>query len=335
MISQTKMNKKIISIALIIFFSFTLFAAPIKIMSFNLNGNDGKHRFESNEQWSKTITAILKQSKADIILLQEISLDLEKILGDSEGRKKAKEDNLKRLCSELTGFSGNWKYETSANYMLRKDIKIGNINYAAGSKTQNNAILYNSSKFSVKDLSSELRFNNFTNAKCKFQKNSVQVLKFTELETKEEFIVINVHLASNNNPDKLNRDVDTLEKLYASYKLKYPVIVGGDFNTPRTDLLHRNFDNVDGNSSWYLNNKGLKTSLGKNKSTISFANDFDHFIYNNKIKEISVMKRINIDSDKDTIHNVKIGNHTFEDSTEFTQYVSDHYPIIFEYEIGN
>ena len=324
------MNKKIISIALIIFFSFTLFAAPIKIMSFNLNGHNDKHRFESNEQWSTTITAILKDSKANIILLQEISLDLEKILGDSEGRKKAKEDNLKWLCSKL---SGNWKYETSANYMLRKDIKIDDINYAHGDRTQNNAVLYNSSKFSVKDLSSELRFNNFTNTKYKFQKNSVQVLKFTELETKEEFIVINVHLASNNKSANRKRDVDTLEKLYASYKLKYPVIVGGDFNTPRTDLLHRNFDNVDGNSSWYLNNKGVKTSLGKNKSAISFANDFDHFIYNNKIKEISVMKRININSDKDTIHDVKIRNHTFEDSTEFAQLVSDHYPIIFEFEL--
>lgn len=144
---------------------------------------------------------------------------------------------------------------------------------------------------------------------------------------------MNVHLASNNNPTNLNRDIDTLEKLYASYKLKYPVIVGGDFNTPRTDLLHRNFDNVDGNSSWYLNNKGVKTSLGKNKSAISFSNDFDHFIYNNKIKEIFVMQRINNYSDKDTISKVKIGNHTFEDSTEFTQNVSEHYPIIFEFEL--
>ena len=101
------------------------------------------------------------------------------------------------------------------------------------------------------------------------------------------------------------------------------------------EIRHRPSEFVDGTDSWYYDkNFGLLTSIsGKKSDGVAFANDFDHFIFSNKVKIITKMMRVNDCLNKTWYSNIKLGNHTFYNSKEYTKMISDHYPIIIEFEI--
>lgn len=303
------------------------------MVSFNLNGTARNHRLETTSQWADEIISIFTQSDADIILLQEVYIPLEKRL-DTPYFRKAKNNNvLDYFTTKLSGYSGVWKSYTSADYMLRKDMKIEDELYKSGNSTQNNALLYNSSKFKAKDLAKELNLEDFT-GKYRFDKNSIQVLEFTDVSSNSKFIVINVHLPSVDKEHKF-RDLDTLKLLFNSYKLRHAVIIGGDINICRKVLTPSYFEYVDGTDSWYYDrNFGLLTSISEKKSErIEFANDFDHFIFSKQVKIVNKMMRVNDFLNKPSYSNIKLGNHTFYNSKEYVKLISDHYPVIVEFEI--
>ena len=326
-------NKRILYIfSFLISFNF-IFAESVKVVSFNLNGTARNHRFETSYQWADEIISILKKSDADIILLQEVYIPLDKRMDTPYFRKAKKNNVLDYFTSHLSGYNGVWNYFTSANYMLRKDMKISEELYKSGNNTQNNALLFNSSKFKAKDLSEQLNLEDFS-GKYKFDKNSIQVIEFSDIKTSSKFVIINVHLPSVDNVHKL-RDLDTLKLLFNSYKIHQAVIIGGDINISRKDLMPSYFEFVDGTDSWYYDkNFGLLTSIsGKKSDGVAFANDFDHFIFSNKVKIITKMMRVNDCLNKTWYSNIKLGNHTFYNSKEYTKMISDHYPIIIEFEI--
>lgn len=328
-------NCKRFCFSLVFLFVFaTSFCDTLTIMSFNLNGTNSSHRMKEKSRWAEDIAAIISQANADIVLLQEVSIELDKRL-DTEYFKNPKKDNvLDFFIRELK--NGKWEYCTSADYILRKNMSIDGRTYKSGNKTQNNAVLYNESKLKANDQKKMLNFDTFKDSKYKFDKNSVQVIEFEERATRQKFIVMNVHLPYSD-IDSYTKDLDTLERLYASQKLKMGVIVGGDFNTHREALTKRNFDNVDGTTNWYYNfNFGLLTTIAvRNSKTFAFANAYDHFIYNKKIKEEKITQRVAIPTKDTSLSHVKIGNNTFYNSKDFYNRVSDHYPIVFEFSVIN
>lgn len=222
---------------------------------------------------------------------------------------------------------GNIFHQPSINWEKKK--KINNQTYSKATANQTNAILYNSSIFNVIDKAKEFGFTDFS-GEYLFDKNNVQIIEFTEIKTKNKLNVINVHLPYNNT-DNWKRDLKTLESLYEKLKFKSAIVIGGDFNTWRVNLTNQNFDNVDGTTSWYYDKKaGIKTTVSEEKKSFRFAQQFDHFIYNNKIKVVQIMKRVGIQSQSDTFSSIKIGNHTYYNSKEYSDRISDHFPIIIE-----
>lgn len=326
-------KKKLFIIIYSVVLISSIFSESLKIMSFNLNGTQKSHRLETNEQWANDIVAIIKQSEADIVLLQEVTIELDKRLDTKYFKNPRKNNVLDYFCRKLSGFGGKWEYFTSAGYMLQKDIEIEGETYSSGNKTQNNAILYNTRKLKGKDRAKEFGFDKF-NGKFLFDKNSVQVIEFVELATNSKINIVNVHIP-HNNFDRYYRDFNTLERLYAQLKSRSAVIIGGDFNTHRKSLNDRNFDNVDGTSSWYYSKEfGLLTTIQtNNEENFGFRNSYDHFIFSNKIKEIQIMKRVKIPDNKQIYDSIQIGNNRFYNSYEYYERISDHFPIIFEFEI--
>ena len=61
--------KKLTALIYILLCSLSLFATTIKVMSFNVNGQSNNIR--SNEKYTNNICAIVKESGADIVLMQE------------------------------------------------------------------------------------------------------------------------------------------------------------------------------------------------------------------------------------------------------------------------
>lgn len=167
-----------------------------------------------------------------------------------------------------------------------------------------------------------------------FDKNSVQVIEFVELATNSKINIVNVHIP-HNNLDRYYRDLNTLVGLYEQLKSRSAVIIGGDFNTHRKSLKDRKFDNVDGTSSWYSSAEfGLLTTIQKNnEENFGFSNSYDHFIFSNKIKENQIMKRVKIPDNKQIYDSIQIGNNRFYNSYDYYERISDHFPIIFEFEI--
>lgn len=322
-----KKMKKLLSITFLLLFSLCAFCAPIKIMSFNLCGSEKKSNYQNDSMWADEIIKIIKDSKADIVLMQEISVPVDK---RTEYFSVPKKNNvLDYFTRKLSGFNGNWKYFSSAEYQLRKEKKINDQTYSKATANQTNAILYNSSMLNAVDKAKELGFTDFS-GKYLFDKNNAQVIEFTEIKTKNKLNVINVHLPYNNLKNH-ERDLKTLESLYEKLKFKSATVIGGDFNTWRVNLTNQNFDNVDGTTSWYYDKKaGIKTTVNENKKSFCFSNQFDHFIYNNKIKVVQIMKRVGIQSQSDTFSSIKIGNHTYYNSKEYSDRISDHFPIIIE-----
>ncbi|MBQ4378252.1 MAG: hypothetical protein II821_03535 [Treponema sp.] len=127
----------------------------------------------------------------------------------------------------------------------RTSSQVGEMICEAGTNGQNNAIFYNSEKLELINLAEDTGFSDFggdTKNPARnflFDKNTCQVVKFThkssENKTPSEFIAVNVHLPYTDKAHRA-RDVSTLERLYARYKQKYPVIIAGDFNYYRKEI---------------------------------------------------------------------------------------------------
>ncbi|MBE6344747.1 MAG: hypothetical protein E7063_03530 [Spirochaetaceae bacterium] len=317
--------KKIFCTALVLLVTFFVVAEEITILSFNIKGTSTSNR-QGNTEWLNDICNIISNSQADIVLLQEVCIELEKI-PETKVFKRGKKDNLLDDMVKILGCE-NWCHLSTADYGLRANVSVNGIEYSSGDKTQNNAILYNSAKVQAFDYAEILGFSNF-DGNFLFNKNTVQFIEFSLVNQEEtKFFVVNVHLPYNN-LEKRFHDLETLESLFAKYKHYNGVIIGGDFNLHRSELTGRNFDYVDGHDSWYYDkNFGLKTTVGKSEDGFSLVNDYDHFVYSSKINVKSKMRRCFSLSNQDFYKQVVIGEKTYTNSAEFNNKVSDHCPII-------
>ncbi|WP_407425645.1 endonuclease/exonuclease/phosphatase family protein, partial [Treponema sp.] len=253
--------KKRISFVLILISSALLFAGEINFLSFNMN---------TRSRTAEQAADMIKESGADFVFLQEVWLE------------ENKDAALHKICS-LLGKS-EWNFVSSSSYSLKTIQKKGDETYKSGGNGQNNAVIYNSTKLSVKNLADEIGFTDFSGDYL-FDKNNVILVEITPADNKsQKCIAINVHLPFNDRPHR-KRDLETLEKLYAHFKLKSAVIIAGDFNYYRRDLTKRNFDIVDGTENYFTDpNFGIPTTLStKGTASVLFASDYDHFILNKKL----------------------------------------------------
>ncbi|MCR4819905.1 MAG: endonuclease/exonuclease/phosphatase family protein [Elusimicrobiales bacterium] len=296
-------------------------------MSFNIQGHgpgSSLHR-AGNKYWEDSIIGIVRQSGADIVLLQEIPLT-------------SPHGNLaSSFANKLTSITGHaWKSADSASYSL-------------SSMELNNAVLYNDEKVSlIEDLARRIPFymyqHKINNKKRKYNfiKNNEQILKFALKEDVSNFFyLVNVHLPGpNDNEGQLSKEMREIEKLYADYKRNLPMIIGGDFNTRRIDLIRgSNFSDgiIDGNDGQYSDFWGQKTTISSpNLNVVQLANDYDHFIINkNYLFEISERMRPVFSKGKaENFANIKINNKIYRNSEEYKE-ISDHIPIIIKLDFKN
>ena len=105
-------------------------------MSFNIQGNNVQHDV-INEDWVDQIVQVIKMSKADIVLLQEVRLL----------RESPANNLLESLVSKLNKKGDNWNFCSSVRYAkCRMDL--------------HNAILYNAKNVTLKkDLAYNPPFN--------------------------------------------------------------------------------------------------------------------------------------------------------------------------------
>ncbi|MBQ9205103.1 MAG: endonuclease/exonuclease/phosphatase family protein [Treponema sp.] len=311
--------KKSISFFTVFFFSFLLFAEEFKILSFNMG---------SRNKTALQVAQMIQESGADFVFLQEIWVSA------------PKDEALQKMCAHLG--KSDWDFISSSSYLLRDMQTIDGETYKTGGNGQNNAIIYNKSKLSVKNLSEQLGFTHFGKVQHAFlfDKNNVVVVELSPKNKPEQSCVaIDIHLPYNDKEHRA-RDLATLERLYARYKLKGAVIAAGDFNYNRRDLTKRNFDFVDGTERWFSDpNFGICTTLStKGESSVQFSNDYDHFIFNKKIKVVEQMHRAFTDSaDSESIRMVSeaimFGTDIYKNSIDFRKAISDHVPIMMSVEI--
>ena len=307
--------KKISSVILLFFLSALLFAQNLKFLSFNM-GSRNKTALE--------VADMIKESRADVVFLQEIWVSA------------PKDDALVKMCARLG--KSDWDFVSSSGYMLQSVQKIGKETYKTGGNGQNNAIIYNKAKISLKNLANELEFTHFgkTEANFLFDKNNVIVVELSSKEKPEQkCIAIDIHLPYNDKEHR-KRDLETLERLYAHYKFKYAVLIAGDFNYNRRDLTKRNFDYVDGTEKWFYDpNFGICTTLStKGEEQVVFSNDYDHFIFNKKIAVTEQMHRAFSDSVEMRLESIHFGKMNFFNSVDFRKRISDHVPIMMSAEIS-
>ncbi len=316
--------KKIFVIALLFALAAASVFADITLLSMNLahlkrQGADGY------EDWKNLVCAVIKDTKADIVLLQEVPIELEKRF-DTPLFKTAKHGNI---LDDFAGVLGaSWAYFSTAEYAIRKNMTVGAENYVFCDMNQNNAVLFNSRKVLGKDLAKTLGFTEFS-GEFLFDKNNVQAIEFRVSGSESErFVVLNTHLPFNNTAHR-ERDTKTLEQLFAHFKLREGVICGGDFNTSRAELAKRNFDFVDGTDGWFSDkNFGLKTTLSSKGENIVFANDYDHFLYSKKISVKTPLRRAFIQGKDTHISDWTAGGRTFYSSAEIKKSLSDHIPVV-------
>ena len=292
--------------------SATVFATDITLLSMNL-AHTKRQGADGYDEWKNLVCAIVKESKADIVFLQEVPIELEKRF-DTAVFKMAKKGNVLDDFSRCLGSS--WAYFSTADYAIRKNMTVGAENYVFCDMNQNNAILYNSRRVLGKNLAKSLGFSDFS-GDFLFDKNNVQAIEFRVSGAEsEKFVAINVHLPYNNASHR-ERDTATLERLFAHFKLKIGVIAAGDFNTHRAELAKRNFDFADGNDGWFSDkNFGLKTTLSAKGDGISFANDYDHFLFSKKIAVKQSLRRTFISTKDEKISEWRAGGRTFFSSAE-------------------
>ncbi len=335
--------KKLTALISILLCSLSLFAATIKVMSFNVNGV--KNKINANERYARNISAIIKESGADIVLMQEFYT-------------KRDENEPKLLCKTL---GDSWWYFSARGY-------IASFSTEEHVCQQNNVIFYNNQKILPTSNKDSGIVNFRTDSKYKFTKNHTQLVEFClSGEPSKTFLVVNVHLpvyTKNRDRQKLLEylhDLKSLETLYSDLdKKSRRIIIGGDFNTKRAkssgldagEILRYKYPNskierfsgaiVDSDNQLYCYQiGGLPTSgFDKNQSRISPTLDIDHFI----VKNINVVKDTglylgSVHLENNNYNSPYIFKNISKDSKfertmkYYKQHVSDHLPIIIELDL--
>lgn len=321
---------------------FLLWAQEITFMSYNIAHNNA-YKKANYEKWINQICTLIKGNSADIVLLQEVPVAMEKgfVSHDYKGIeihfKKPQEHTILDDIKESLG--EEWEYLSTAEYLLHTGVTVDGVDYSGGDMAQNNAIFYNTEKALPLDMADELGFTRFPDCDYRFNKNNVQVLYFSSSDEDSNvnyFIVSNVHLQSKNSIEKRNSDLQNLEDLllneFGGELFDVPIIVGGDFNTSRDefDLVGFNGYIIDGGSS-------PKTTLSTTGDRFKYANDYDHFVYN-----VAMMKKIktgtrravfgesgtNLEKEKSFVLN----GVEFKSSKDIRDKLSDHVPIVLTFE---
>lgn len=311
--------KKLVLILISLLFSFSIYASELTVMSFNIQGHgpgSKEHRI-GKDKWEDQIIAVIEQSQAQLVLLQEFPTK------DNKVSKTAIEKFLKKL-------NGVWKYETSASY------SISNMDL-------NNAVLYNTKYLTlVSDLAKQAPFNMLEyklnkkedTRRYKFIKNNEQILEFKYIDKPSKtFYVINIHLPAPDENEKKNYEIGEIAKVYATYKRKVPILIAGDFNISRKELLRgSNFSDaiIDGNEGKYIDVWGQKTTVNKSKKELRLKSDYDHFIIsNNSVFSISEQMHHVFSKDKKEYYDqLKVGTQTYTNSYDYNKGLSDHIPIM-------
>ena len=312
--------KNLLLILISLFFSFSVYASELTVMSFNVQGHgpsSSEHRV-GKDKWENQIVSIIKKSKAKLVLLQEFA-----VRKDSEQDKILIEKFLKKL-------KGKWKYETSASYSL-------------SSMDLNNAVLYNTKYLKlVNDLAKQEPFNMYDYKlnqeedirRFKFIKNNEQILEFEYKDNNSQtFYVINVHLPAPDENVKKNYEIGEISKLYATYKRKVPLIIAGDFNISRKELLRgSNLSDaiIDGNEERYIDYWGQKTTVTGSKDKLTLKSDYDHIIIsNNSLFSVSEqMHHVFSKDKKENYKKLKVGKEKYTNSYDYHRGLSDHLPIM-------
>lgn len=308
--------RKVLFALAVSFFSFYVFAKDLTIMSFNIQGHgpgSSEHSF-FNTKYKNQIAAVIHQSGASIVLLQEVRLN--------------SGSDINPLLDILNSKGGTWKAATSVKYCdCTYDL--------------NNAVLYDEKVVRlVEDYAKRLNFlaykYNESEEDCRkyqFDKNHEQVLEFAfPKNAAETFLVVNVHAPAPKS-DECRKEIEQIEKLYRYYKRKN-IIIGGDFNTRRKELFPSSaFGDgiVDGDSGIFADFNSLKTTVSTSvNQKIALANDYDHFIVkgNNLFTISQQMHHVFSLRKKESYDSIKIGGSTYTNSEEYKSAISDHLPIM-------
>ena len=299
--------------------SLNIFAKELTVMSFNIQGhgpNSSNHRF-GNDNWENQLISAIDQSKADIVLLQEVPL-------------MGVQNNISQtFLNKMSKKKSSWKSITSGVYSI-------------SNRDLNNAVLYNEAKVILQeDFAKKQPFNmaayklnpSIDDRRFKFSVNNEQILEFSIRNSDLHFYVVNVHLPGPNEKEKLYEERRVIEELYAYCKRKLPVIIGGDFNHSRKDLIRgSNFGDaiIDGKEGIYIDVWGQKSTVTEDNNSFKLKNDFDHFIINPK-NIFSVSEQMHLVFSKNKIESfskLKIGRAIYTDSKSYHEGLSDHLPIM-------
>ena len=319
--------KRLIYLIVFLFSLNSVVARDLGIMSFNIQGHgpgSSAHRMGKTE-WENQIIKIINLSDASIVLLQEIPL-------------KDTPHNLAKVFVERLNKKENcWDY-------------ISSVPYSISSMDLNNAVLYNKKHVTlIGDFAKKSPFNMYTykenqnedTRRYKFIKNNEQILEFVYNEIPDSsFMLVNVHLPGPDENEKKFEERQQLELLYASYKRKMPIIIAGDFNISRKDLIRgSNFSDaiIDGDQERFADVWGQKTTVSSSDiKSFSLIHDYDHFIIskNNLFTITEQMHLVFSKEKKEKLENLKIGKHTYTNAytywrgTSDTPSISDHLPIM-------
>lgn len=320
MLCITQNIKRLISITAFLICTSFCFSDSVTFMTFNIQGLDF---FETDgENRTENVKKILIDSKADIILLQEIKLDrfFEKTKGDEY------ESELEQNLKNMLGYS--WKLSTTSKREYRgKYLKKNGKDFEGRPSSQNNAIIYNSSKLRlIRDFGEIFNWDqtgtSFSSCIYPHHKNSFMVLEFEERSSKQTFLLINVHLPYNNylhRTEDFQTLLEIVDNLRNVWSRKF-IIIGGDFNLTFEELKYNDLQNLN----YFYNldaEKEIKTTVSGKDSNF-LVNSYDHFFWSKELKdmiEIPVDYAVKVDEFQKKIYN--FANTTYKDS------VSDHVPL--------
>lgn len=330
--------KKLFLILIFSVLGFYLWAQEITIMSYNIAHNNA-YKKANYEEWINQICTLIKGNSADIVLLQEVPVVVEKgfVSHEYQGIEiHFKKPQTHTILDDIKeGLGEEWEYLSTAEYLLHTGVTVDGVDYSGGDMAQNNAVFYNTEKALALDMADELGFTRFPDCDYRFNKNNIQVLYFSSENENGEvtyFIVSNVHLQSKNSMEKRNSDLQNLEDLllneFGGELFDLPILVGGDFNTTRDEFGLIGFDGyiIDGGSS-------PKTTLSTKADKFKYANDFDHFVYNPALmKKIKNATRRAVFGDSgrnlEKENSFVLNGVEFKSSQDIREKLSDHVPIV-------
>ncbi len=321
-----KHNKFFISV-IFIFLNYFFYSETFTVMSFNIQGASGQHR-ANNTEWVNDIAEIIKMSNADIVLLQETP-----ILSDSDIKGefiRVLKDSLKEKQSLK-----KWSGISTFNY-LRNDY-----NNKKPPFTLNNAVLYNSEVFmTLGNGRYPINFQDsklFINYKSYF--NNFQVIQFAfKNNMSKKFLIMNIHTYYQDP----KFDLEKMGNIINAYCNNQSFIIAGDFNMSIRMVYEtiRNYGNkkiyIDGNTN-PIDDTGLKTTISTKckNNELFLANDYDHFLYSGKIKNIGVIHHVfsNIQLSSYPKNYIKVGEKNYNNKTRnFRSEISDHLPVVMTFE---